>query len=1035
MILSDYAIKFRTAVFVFLVVLVLAGVSSYIRLPREGMPDVTIPHVFVTAVYEGTAPGEMEKLIAVPLERQLNDADGVKEIHSVSQESVAMVDIEFLAGEDIDLAKQRVKDKVDLSRPDLPEDLDEPVVEAFNVSTDYPIFIFAISGRTSLERLRKIAEDLQEDVELLSGVKQADISGVREREIRVEVDLPRLVAYDVPLGLLMQRIREENSTVSAGNIEVGGNKFQVRVPGEFVLCADIRDLLVVERNGQPVYLSDVARVSDTYKDLSSISRLNGAPCVSLSVMKRTGENSVALIEAIKETVSNRAMPPGVALTVVYDESDYVDMMIKELENNVLTGFLLVIVVLFVFMGWRNSLFVALAIPASMLIAFALMSFMDFSLNMIVLFSLVLSVGMLVDNAIVIVENTYRNKSLGLTRKEAARRGAGEVAWPVITSTLTTCAAFSPLLFWPDIMGQFMGFLPRTLIIVLSASLLVAIVINPAVCSALITGEGRKGEQKTRGRWFTSGYERLLRSALERRVPVLLIGFAFMVLTVLIFDRYGRGKELFPETEPRNATIEVKFAQGTDIGTTDAALRAIELKLREYRDIEFSLTNVGSAGGGAFAFGGSGTHVGSIHVEFLDAEDREENTLKLIEVMRADIGAVAGAEVKVEKQEEGPPTGAPVTIELSGDDFDTLSEYAGKVIQAIETVPGLVDLQDDLEEALPEFQFRVDRDRAALLGLNTGDIGIFLRTAIYGLESSRLRSDEEEYDITVRLSENQRNTLEMLDQTYIPVGAGQSVPLSSLGDVVYTGGRGAISRKDRKRVITITGNNQERGVDKILKDVRKRVGRIAMPSGYAVNYAGDDEEMREASEFLSRAFGVAVGLILVILVIQFNSAILPAVILVTVLLSFVGVMWGLLVCRLRFGVIMTGLGVISLAGIVVNNAIVLVDCIRQRRAEGMGPTDAVVAAGRLRLRPVLLTATTTILGLIPMAVGYSLQIHEWPPRIVAGAESSDWWAPMAVAVIFGLGIATVLTLVLVPVMYSLSDSLAEMLRERFAPSEQ
>ncbi|MBN1556613.1 MAG: efflux RND transporter permease subunit, partial [Lentisphaerae bacterium] len=652
MILSDYAIKFRTAVFVFIVVLVLAGASSYVRLPREGSPDITIPYVFVTAVYDGTAPVEMEKLITIPLEKQIDDVEGIKELRSSSAESVTTLAVEFEAGGDIDLAKQRVKDKVDLAWPDLPPDLDEPIVDAINISSDLPILRFALSGPVTQARLKGLAEDLQDRIELVDGVKEIEISGTREREIRVEMDLPRLIAYDVPVSLVMQRIAGENRTISAGNIEVAGNKFQVRVPMEFDLAAEMEDIVLAVRDGRPVYLTDVARIRDTFKDIETISRVNGESSVSLSLKKRTGENSVALIGRVKDVLETFRMPPEVSMTIVFDESDYVEMMIRELENNILTGFMLVVAVLVIFMGGRNSLFVAAAIPFSMLIAFSMLSFFDMSLNMIVLFSLVLAVGMLVDNAIVIVENIYRNYTAGLSRIAAARQGASEVAWPVITSTITTVAAFSPLLFWPDIMGQFMGFLPRTLIIVLSASLFVAVVINPAVCSRLMKrapdGGGRKARPFGRlGRRFPEAYEGLLRGALRHRGAVVVTGFLFLVLTGLVYARFGKGIELFPDVEPRNCMINVRFPQGTSIERTDAAMRRIEQSLTPYGDVEFILTTVGRTQAQGLTQGEQGTHVGSIHVEFLDKEERRRDSRELVQAIREGIGAIPGAEVTVE----------------------------------------------------------------------------------------------------------------------------------------------------------------------------------------------------------------------------------------------------------------------------------------------------------------------------------------------------------------------------------------------------
>ncbi|NCA83735.1 MAG: efflux RND transporter permease subunit, partial [Opitutae bacterium] len=598
---------------------------------------------------------------------------------------------------------------------------------------------------------------------------------------------------------------------------------------------------------------------------------------------------------------------------------------------------------------------------------------------------------------------------------------------------TTLVAFWPLLAWPDIMGQFMGFLPRTLIVVLLASLFVAMVINPAICSVFIQARPRDAREKPHA--FVAGYERVLRAALRHRVPVLLTGFAFLILTVQIYARFGKGVELFPDVDPRNATVSLKFPQGTSIERTDAAARAVEEKLVGYPDVKFFLTTIGAQSGMSMGGGPASTHQGSLYVEFVEAAERRTNSLRLIDAIRSDIGVVPGAEVTVAREEEGPPTGAPVSIEISGDDFERLEQYATDVMRAIATVPGLVDLQSDLEKALPEIQFHVDRHRAARLGLGTSEIGQFLRMAIYGIEGSQFRADEDEYDITLRLPVGQRSTMNLLDEVFIPVPAGAPVPLSSLGRLEYVGGRGAIQRKQQKRVVTITGNNQGRGVDKILADVKPLVEAIPRPRGYAVEYTGDTEEMRESGLFLMKAFGIASGLILVILVIQFNSAGLPLIIFFSVILSMIGVMWGLLLCGMRFGVIMTGVGVISLAGIVVNNAIVLIDCIQQRRAEGLGLTEAIVTAGRLRLRPVLLTATTTILGLLPMAVGYSLEIHQWPPKIIAGAESSAWWAPMAVAVLFGLSVATVLTLVLVPAMYSVAESFAGALRKRFLPADE
>ncbi|MBI9020439.1 MAG: efflux RND transporter permease subunit, partial [Verrucomicrobia bacterium] len=580
MIITNYAIKFRIAVFVFIVALVALGSIAYRTIPREGFPDITIPQVFINAPYPGTAPEDMENLVTIPIEKKLNELGSVKEITSTSAESITTISVEFLPNQDIESAIQRVKDKIDLARIDLPDDLEEPIVDGFNFSTDMPVMRFSISGDPDIERLRSVAETLQDQIELLPEVREAKISGTLEREIRIEFDRARLSAYDIPLTDVLKLVGQENITVSAGSIEVGGSKFQVRLPGEFERAGELRDLVVVVRKGHPVYLSDIAQVTDTYKDRTSISRINGETSVSLSIKKRSGANTVALVDTIKTVLDSYPLPADLKITLVQDESVRVRDMLAELENNIVTGFLFVIIVLFIFMGARNSLFVGLAIPMSMLLAFLIMSLMGITLNMVVLFGLILGVGMLVDNGIVIVENIYRLHGKGLSRIEAARQGSSEVAWPVITSTLTTLVVLSPLLFWPDIMGQFMGFIPRTLIITLSCSLFVALVINPAVCSVFIK-KGRVSEDplnEGQTHPFVHGYENFLRNALRHRGLILMLGVAFLILSGELFGRFGKRPEMFADTEPESAQIQVRYPQGTVIETTDVALEEIEAVL-------------------------------------------------------------------------------------------------------------------------------------------------------------------------------------------------------------------------------------------------------------------------------------------------------------------------------------------------------------------------------------------------------------------------------------------------------------------------
>jgi multidrug efflux pump len=1039
MIITHFAIQKRVSAFVLIVLLVIGGAISYVTLPREGTPDITIPFIFISAPYEGVAPEEIENLVAIPMEKQLNDLENVKEIKSTSAEGIASISIEFLPSEDIDSALQRVKDKIDLARIDLPQDLDEPIVQGINFSTDIPILRFSVSGDDSIPRLKAIAEDMQERIELLRGVRQVSIYGDQEREIRIEIDPARLQGYGLTLGDVMAKIGEENKTISAGNIEMPRGKFQVRIPGEFKHAYDMRNLIVARRDGRSIYLSDVADAVDTFKDRATLSRVNGGVCVSLDVKKRNGENSIRVIDETLKILDTYPLPPGLAVTVTENQARDIRMMVDELENNIASGFVLVVLILLFFMGRRNSLLVGVAIPLSMLLGFLILALLGQPLNMIVLFSLVMAVGMLVDNAIVIVENTFRLRSEGLDAVQAARQGASEVAWPVITSTLTTVVAFAPLFYWPDVIGQFMSFLPKTLVISLLASLAVALIINPALCSVFIRADkrGPRNTDEPEGRYarFVGLYERLLRAALRNRLKIVGFGLLVFILSFLLYGRYGAGVELFPEVSPRRGVVAVTFPEGAHLEKTDALLARIETLLKDFKDIKFFVTTAGAIPSAGFG-GSSGTHMGAIFVEFVDAKDRSEDSLATIDKIRERIGVVPGVEIRVDREKEGPSTGSPISIEVAGEDFEVLQDLVQGIKRKIITVPGLVDLQDDFEEARPEIQFRVDRAKAALFGLDTGAIGNFLRASIYGAEFSKFRVGEEQYDITLRLPRDRRSSADLFKQVFVPLPSGRTVPLSSLGTAVYTGGRGVINRKDQKRVITLNGDKGgDRGVDRILADIRDRLKDQPLPNGYTLKYAGDNKDVEESGAFLSKAFLVALGLIFLILVIQFNSVLYPLIIMVSVILSLVGVMAGLLICNLRFGVIMTGVGVISLAGVVVNNSIVLVDCMELLRDKGMSAHESIIAAGRLRLRPVLLTAITTILGLIPMAIGWSVEIHTWPFTFVAGAESSAWWAPMAVAVIFGLGTATLLTLVQVPVMCSLADSLTDYLRRKFIPSDK
>jgi multidrug efflux pump len=1037
-IISNVAIRNRTTVGVLTALIAVFGTYCYITLPREAAPDVPVPLILVSTTYEGVAPQDVESTVTLKIEKELAGLKGVKEIRSSSAEGKSLITIEFLPDVKIDDAMQYVRDKLDRAKPELPRDAEEPTLTEVNIA-EFPIIMISVSGNISPVALKRIADDLEETLEAVPGVLNCDVLGGLEREIRLEVDQDRLSAYGLTIAEILSLVPAENVNISAGSLETPGTKFNVRVPAEFVEPEEVDKLVIAVRSGRPIYLTDVARVRDTFKDRVSFARLwtpatdatgqphlAGSETITVTVQKRVGENILFISEAVKRVIAEfqRRVPANVHFDITLDQSKDIRLMVADLENNLASGMILVVIVLLLSMGWRPSLIVAVEIPLSMLLSFVVLQLLGYTLNMIVLFSLVMAVGMVVDNAIVIVENIYRHYTLTGDRVQAALTGTAEVAWPVITSTLTTVAAFAPMMFWPGIMGAFMKYLPITLIITLLSSLFVALVVNPTLSSIFVRGRLKEGNQQSR---FIRGYRRFLNVALSHYLTTPGLTFLLLVGLAVLYGKRAHGIELFPEMDPRRAVINLRCPQGTNIRETDRLARLVEARLQPFAaDFQRVITNVGS-GGGDFLSGGSGgagEHLASITLEFHDFEARARPSARAIAEIRRVLSDIAGAEIKVAKEEEGPPTGAAVTVRIIGEDFKTLEDISARAKQLIADVPGLVNLRSDHEATRPELSFHVNRRRAMLLGVNTAIVGNYLKTAVFGTEVGKYRQFNDEYDITVRLPPEQRENIDDLFRLRLPNSQGASVPLSSLGEFSYTGGFGTISRVNQKRVITLTADAEGRLGTEVLADAQARLAPLTseLPFSYEIRYAGEKEEQDKAQAFLGRAFVIALFLIVLILVAQFNTLTVPGIIMTTVILSLVGVFAGLLIHAMPFGIIMTGIGVISLAGIVVNNAIVLLDYTRQLRARGMDLIAASVEAGATRLRPVLLTAVTTILGLIPMAVGISYDFHtfSWSTR----SESSQWWASMAIAVIYGLAFATVLTLIVVPSLYVLSVRLAE-----------
>jgi CzcA family heavy metal efflux pump len=1026
MILNQAALKRQATVLALLIVIVIAGIYCYVTLPRESFPDITIPYVFVTTTYEGVAPQDMEELITIPIERKLKGIDNVEEIRSTSAEGISTVAIKFLPKVDLDDAVQKVRDKVDQAKNDLPADLpDDPSIQEVNFS-DMPVIRVVLSGPFSLRRLQSLAEDLQDRIESITGVLEAGISGGLEREIHVEFDLDRVGAYNVPFSSIINSVTRGNVNMPGGSMDIGEAKYLVRVPEDFKHPSEIFSIVAFVRDGKPVYLRDVAVIKDAHKDALTRSRINREKSVTIAVSKRSGENIVEVTDEVKRIVDDMRpqLPQTLNIDLTADMSNDVRLLVADLENNIISGLILVLAVIFIFIGGQSAVFVAMAIPYSMFISFTLLTGFDVTLNMVVLFSLILALGMLVDNGIVIVENIYRHMQQGKSRREAARIGTDQVAWPVITSTLTTLGAFSPLMFWPGIMGEFMGYLPMTLIMALSASLFVALVINPVLSARyqrvkMIPTKGNPGKKDP---LVKRAYLWLLRGCLRFRALVVISGFVMLVAAVAAFAMFGKGTEFFPESEPRRAYVNIKAPEGTNLDTSDKLVSQVEEIVSEYEDIRFVISNIGAVGGDPFSQGGTGTHISRVVLDFKDFHDRSRLSSEIIkEVRQRILGAVKGAEIQVEKEEEGPPTGAPINIEISGEDILMLGELAARVRKEIKDITGLVDLKDNFVKGKPEVRVRVDKEKAALLGLDTYTIAYTVKAAINGAKAGVYREGKDEYDIIARLPQRDRSSIESLKRITVSGPRGEPIPLTSLAEIKLGSGIGAIMRLDQKRVVSITGDASGRLANDIIKDIDARLKEnVEWPRGYTFRFAGEQEEQAKAQAFLSKAFFACIAIILLILLTQFDSFITPFIILTSVVLSLVGVFLGLLITGTPFGIIMTGIGVISLAGVVVNNAIVLIDYYNQQLAKGLKSFDALIRAGSVRFRPVMLTAITTILGLLPMATGVSFDFRKLTLDI--GGESSQWWGPMAVAVIFGLGFATLLTLIVVPVLCSLAHSM-------------
>lgn len=1028
--MTKFAVKNPVTILVLALILLIAGALSYIRLPREAFPEIKIPLIFATVIYPGASPEDMEKLVAEKIEDKLEGLDGLKKVTSTSGEGYATIQVEFNANVEVETALRRVKDKVDEARPDLPTDVEEPVVQELNFS-NIPILVLSLSADYEGERLDEVAEDLKDRMAAVPGVLESSITGKREREIAIDADPAKLRQYGLSLNDLVAAVQTQHRNIPGGTLVAGGNRFSLKLTGEVESPEKFGDLIVRAEGATLVRLRDVADVSFQYsRDRSTIFRLNGKNSLAVTVTKRVGANILDVVDAAKKVVeeSRASWPRGTTVDYTMDQSTEIRHTVNELQNHIILGVILVVVLLSFFLGLRNSLFISTAIPFSMTIGFLVLEVMGVTLNMVVLFSLIIALGMLVDDGIVVVENIYRHLQMGKSRVQAAIDGTKEVAIPVTTATVTTIVAFLPIIFMPGIMGQFMKYLPITVMVTLAGSLFVAFVFNPVFASLFMNSKEKGMDEHGGERFdrFRQWYKKKLSRVIHHPVLTALFCFFFVVTGIMAYGILGPGVVFFPNADPKVAAVEITGPLGVDITSTDEALKKVEAKLfsipKDQGDIEsFSaVTGFGKSAMGTEPRPES--HRAYVDIGFTEYDKREVTSWKSMKWMQDNIPQILpGWKVAVKKQEDGPPQGYPVSFEISGDDFAVLGVIADSVEERLSKVPGLVNINSDYEPVRPELTIEVDREQAQQLGVSTSEVAMAVRGAIQGFEAGKYRLGKDEHDIMVRLNPESRESFTGIDRITIP-HKGSQIPLTSVANIRQQANLASIRHLDGNRTVQVwaelvPGTKDE---SKPKAAAIKAMENLKMPPGYTVGTGSSNRDQEESASFLIMAFFVAVALVVITMVAQFNSVAQPLMVFSGILLSLGGVFWGFVLMNraffteVTFSIMMTGIGIIALAGVVAKNGIVLIDFINHLRREGTPLEEAVIEGGATRLRPVLLTAITAMIALVPMATGKGFDFTHF--KFVWKSESSLWWTPMAWALFWGLFFNTVLTLFVVPTFY-------------------
>jgi multidrug efflux pump subunit AcrB len=1126
---TTWSIKNKTSIYLMMLFITLAGVYQFVTLPKEQFPDIVIPTIYVQTIYVGNSPKDIENLVSQPIEKQIKGITGAKitKTTSTSVQDYSAIIVEFDTDVKTDVALQKVRDAVDKAKQDLPTDLtQQPTVLEVSFS-DFPIMYVNISGDYDLMRLKQMADETQDRLEDLSQLNRVDLVGAPEREFQVNVDNYRMQAANVSFDDVANAIARENMDISGGLLDVGNTKRSIQLKGQLKTASDIQQLVVRNAQGNPIYLRDIADIRDTVKETESYARLNGKKVITLNIIKRAGENLIETSDAVKKTIEDLKTtyyPKDLNVVVTGDLSKPTRTSFNDLVNSIVIGFILVLIILMFFMGVTNAFFVALSVPLSMFVAFVFLPAADLivganvTLNFIVLFALLFGLGIIVDDAIVVIENTHRIFVQGggkLSAEKSAMMAAGEIFVPVLTGTLTTLAPFFPLLFWPGIIGKFMIYLPTMLIFTLSASLIVAFIMNPVFAVDFMNHPEGKPAPKSAifkkpflwialaggilldlagatffgnliilmvllvilNKYVLEGaihrfqnralpalmrrYETSLRWALKGWRPAWLLLATFGLLIVSFFAisiavaTQHVSIVFFPSGDPNQIYVYLKMPVGTDVAYTDSVTHVLENRVykvlgmengKENPVVESVITNV-AVGASDPTSGDRSTRPerGRIQISFVEFEKRHGvSTAPYLDSIRKVMTGMPGAEISVSKQQNGPPTDPPVNIEIASENFDDLTKTAVALKNYLDSiqVPGVEELKMDIDLTNPEISLTVDRERALSEGISFAQIGQTIRTAVFGREVSKIKEGEEEYKIQLRNLESQRKNLsDLLNMhvSYFDMNRGfRSIPLAQLVKVDYTSTLGSVKRKDQKRVITLTSNvletqgytptsvNQALAI--YISDFKKK------PETVTISQTGESAQQAETGAFLGKALVIALMLILFILVLQFNSVSKPVIIITEILFSIIGVLLGFAITGMTISIVMTGIGIVGLAGIVVKNGILVIEFADELRARGLKTREAVIQAGKTRIIPVMLTALAAILGFLPIAFGFNINFitlfSDLNPHIFFGGDSVAFWKPLSWTIIFGLAFAFFMTLLMVPAMYLMSERLRRPMRRMY-----